>query len=407
MKTSHTAEIFFSIVNADKNYQRQNIDTCGINPEQAPAFKPGRGEWVDWQALTRLAIEYQLLPVFYMNLIKENSVKDIPEDFLSNLKNLYLINLRRNIELESQVYKILYGLNEAGIQAIPLKGPVLAHLLYNDLAFRHCSVDLDILIRQEALPAAEARLKELGYHPADKGNNGLSRLIDLKYARQTMFFKNTAGSNQLNLDLHLDICGFFRDSHIKEFWDNARYAYLCGHRILIPSYEDLFLYLCITAVTHYDFVRLKHIYDIHQLVSRFQDSWDWQGLIHKAKGLNLGPCLYFTLRLSKDLFNTRLPQGVLRDLKPGLIKSNLLKIWINKENILEPARRLKISRSYAWNYLASEYLYSRNWPDFLRKVCRRIFAPIEDVAGLDYKSDLINAGFLYLKRGLKPFRNYF
>jgi hypothetical protein len=72
----------------------------------------------------------------------------MPAEWLARLRMQYMMNAARNMKMTAELLRILDALKEAGIKAMPLKGPVLAQQLYGDVALRQFS-DLDILVARE------------------------------------------------------------------------------------------------------------------------------------------------------------------------------------------------------------------------------------------------------------------
>lgn len=66
----------------------------------------------------------------------------------------------------NELARTLEEFKESGIDAIPWKGPVLAHRIFHDPAARECS-DLDILISPGSLATAGTILRRLGYLPME------------------------------------------------------------------------------------------------------------------------------------------------------------------------------------------------------------------------------------------------
>ena len=135
---------------------REDSDRDHINKE-IQHFTAG-----DWDKLYESAIQSGLFPVFY-NCLLSLDLNNISADFLSRLKNLYFLNLRRNVLLEQELFRIISYFKELNIPVIPLKGPILARYLYNDLALRQTSCDLDLLVRHETIEKTKEKLAELGY----------------------------------------------------------------------------------------------------------------------------------------------------------------------------------------------------------------------------------------------------
>src|SRR3989338_400160 len=202
-----------------------------------------------------------------------------------------LLNLKRNLELDAELSRILSRLDGSGIEAIPLKGTALAKFIYGDVSLRPAPCDIDILVRREKVRAAEGILEDMGYSfciPEEK--------IAARHEFNTQINLWKQGSGIL-LDLQWALRDRFTPSHIEDFWKNARYASLDGQRILMPSTEDLLLYLALSAMSDFDFVQLKYIYDMHSLVMKSGKAIDWKVALEGAKKNYLTAPLFFSLSL--------------------------------------------------------------------------------------------------------------
>lgn len=324
----------------------------------------------DWNKLYVLAAKTGLFPVFYSRLLSLK-LENIPPEFLSRLKEPFFFNLKRNLLLEKELLEILSYFEKLNIPVIPLKGPTLARYLYNDLALRQASGDLDLLVRYEAIGEVKERLAELGYRicGTEHKRDFLSPVGLSKQIRQVIFVKHLDKTLSINLDLHWCIRGFFVDTHIQDLWQQAGSFNLNGQRILVFSNEDALLYLSVISISILEFVQLKYIYDIHRLITVFGKDLDWDRLLYKAKQLNLESCLYFPLALSKSLFFTHIPKTSLNEIQPNRVIRDLIKIYINEKSVLESGQKTKFN--YLSRYLLGRYLYSHSPSDFLRKSFRR------------------------------------
>lgn len=377
-------QIFLDILREDSNRDEINQKIHYFNKN-------------NWQTLTDFSIKNGLFPAFYIRLSRLN-LENIPSEFLSKLKNLYIFNLKTNIILERDLFKILSIFRESNIAVIPLKGPFLARYLYQDLALRQTSCDLDLLVPQEKLQDAEDILQTIGYYTDDKRRTGYH-----KFCREIPFFKKNSELQNFYIDLHWDIRDRFIRTHNSDFWLNAKEINIDGYPILVPSCEDLLLYIALISIYDYSFVQIKYLYDLHRLISRFGEKINWQFCLKKAKQFSLDAALFFALKLSQDFFHTDLPKGLLNAIKPDFIKENLLKLWINKTNVLRFGT--KFASSFTWHNFVSRYLFSADFFDCIRMICQKIFKPMEEVMWI-YNQPLSKVSYsLYIKRLLKPISN--
>ena len=331
----------------------------------------------DWDEVVKFITFHSLFPAFYDRLITLK-IKDIPSQVLSYLKSLYLLNLKRCLFLEEELFKVLDSLGSAGIPAIPLKGIILSRLLYGDIALRQAPCDMDILIPYDKIDKTEKNLLSLGYSFTMKEEQ-----INLthKYRKEITLQKNLHGFN-LAIDLHWDFHEKFHDNytHAGSFLENSEVLTIDNHRILFPLWEELLLFLSTASIARFEFVTLKYIQDIHCLINGKEINWE--KLIQKSKLIRLDHLLYFSLKITKELFKTKIPPEVLKEIQPFLLKEKFLNLWITKKNILQ--NRDRIANSYIWRIPVLNLLYSNNIYDWFRLVYKKIFLPPQEVTGLIY-----------------------
>lgn len=353
----------------------------------------------NWKELCEFAIKNKLFPVFYSHLLALE-LNSIPPEILSRFKNLYFYNLQKNLILQKELFNVLAHFRQAGLPVIPLKGPFFTSYLYEDIALRQASDDLDLLVQQERLKDAENILEMLGYHTNEKRRLGYH-----KFNRQIPFFRTAANSKAYVVDLHWSLRSRFIRTHTRDFWANAKQVEVSGLQILMPSNEDLLLYLALISMFDGAFIQIKHLYDMHRLIIKFGKEMDWQVTAEKARKFNLDAALFFALRLTQGFFRTGLSKELLNTIKPNYIKENLLRLWVNEKNVLR--FRGKIASSYTWYYLTSSYFNSNSIFDCISIIYKKIFISPEEVAW-KCKLPLSKISYsLYIKRLLKPFKRFF
>ncbi len=68
----------------------------------------------------------------------------VPLEILEKLKIEFHANAKKNMLLTGELVKVMKLLDENGINAVTYKGPVLAHSIYGNIAYRQFG-DIDIL----------------------------------------------------------------------------------------------------------------------------------------------------------------------------------------------------------------------------------------------------------------------
>jgi hypothetical protein len=355
--TKRLAEVLFAVL-------RERTENTGL--KQAI----GDLEYSDWQSLYKAVAMLGLFPLFYSGL-SDLKPAGLASDFLRQFKEAYLLNLQRNLFCEQELLKIISHLQGCDIAVIALKGPLLARLFYPDMTLRQAPVDLDLLIKKEALTQTQRILEELGYSHLqnEPKEDFLQPARQNHQITQLCLGKKTQDLWGFSLDIHTCIRGFYRQEQIEALWQQARYARVGEGKVLMLSNEDLLLYLSVISISLLESVQLRYLYDIHRLVTACQKELDWDKLLYKAKNYHLIPCLYFPLTLSRSLFRTEIPNNLLKDIAPGRVTKKLIALWIDKEqSSLQPEG---IKFNLIARLILCRYLYSKGWGDFLNKLFTR------------------------------------
>lgn len=313
-------------------------------------------------------------------------------------KKLYLLNLKRNLTLEHELFRIISYLNEYNIASIPLKGPLMARFLCGDSAVaKSAPCDLDLLAHESDLKKAEKCLSELGYEFTDAPDRiGVLH----KFAKQISLKKRGEWHNGILLDLHWGFRNRFTDTHLNEFWSGAAYVNFDGHEILMPAKEDLLLYLSLIAIYDDCFVQAKYLKDISSALKLFGGEIDWDKLIYKAKRHGLKTALFLALKLSKELFGANLEDKVLKSITPHPMKMAFLNLFVNKKNVLDNQK--KFASTYFWRHFLSSFILSKDIFDCLKIIFKKIFIPMEEAMAY-WGQPISKVSYpLYIRRLLKP-----
>ncbi|HUO76669.1 MAG TPA: nucleotidyltransferase family protein, partial [Thermodesulfovibrionales bacterium] len=122
-------------------------------------------ESLDWDIFSSHSLRHGTYSIIYKNLLKLDGV---PGHVLDTFRNAYNSTLWLNIQLVSELDRILFDLEKRGICAIPLKGPIASEAIFGDMGL-YPGGDIDILIKLEDLDGTRQYLESEGYTLNDKG----------------------------------------------------------------------------------------------------------------------------------------------------------------------------------------------------------------------------------------------
>lgn len=287
---------------------------------------------VSWERLWQLGHLHDVLPLLANSLRPLAGQAPIPAPWLDRAQRRLYATLLHNTSLRNELLQVLGALQHAQIEAIPVKGVVLASTIYGNLALRPAA-DLDVLVRPHDLPAARAALAQLGYaHRAEPLFAELHHPYhDPQYFRQ-------AGSHTICLELHWALWAerfFHLDT--AQLWQRAGTSALGGTPIRTLSPEDTLLHLAIHRSR--SALRLRFLCDSAELLRLHGAALDWEYLIAQASRSGARTALYYTLALPAELLGAPLPSGILARLGVGRLKRRVLDKTCGASALFRPAER--------------------------------------------------------------------
>ena len=212
--------------------------------------------------------------------------------------------MRNCLWFTGELVRILRHLGARGVDAIPYKGPVLAQLLYRDIAARQFS-DLDVLVAPKDVIRARTALAELGYLPVQKLTPRQERAyIESGYEYA---FDGTAGKNLLELQWRILPRFYTVDLEVAALFDRAREIHLGGESFRMLGAEDLLIVLCVHAAKHV-WTQLSWLCDIAQLVN--SSTIDWDSALERILRLGIARIVVVNLLLAQQLLSLNLPSSI-------------------------------------------------------------------------------------------------
>lgn len=206
----------------------------------------------------------------------------------------------RSMKLTEALKGVVGGLEEIGVRATAIKGPVLSHMLYEKPNGRYYT-DLDLVIPSDSLTPAIEKLKQNGYdlHPA---------YAHLGPENQGQHFarKNDLGlfhaEKKVFLELHRGIYveGILKENNQELLLETYQEVEIAGKTFKTLGNEAYFLYLCFHAAKH-AFFRLTWLRDVADFHDKVAVDHKW--VLELARQLQMDNLLALSLRLAKTYFN--------------------------------------------------------------------------------------------------------
>lgn len=280
---------------------------------------------LDWNYIVDCSVKQGISPLFYWNMKKISSGKDVPSEVMKNLEKMYYSNLARNMLLYDELNKILTAFKKANIDTIVLKGAFLAEEIYKNIGLRPMS-DIDLLIKEEDIQKAKKELTELKYSATSIHQTKLHEQFQTVLGNELSVIHH---NKKIAIDLHWDI----QSPHIpfevdiNKFWNNARLIKIAGIETLTFVPENLLQHLCLHMDKHINISGsppakpLRDYCDIAEVTRHYKDTINWDYFLQSSKDYGIEEPVFQGLFIAKEYFGAFVPENVLSELKS--VKSNI------------------------------------------------------------------------------------
>lgn len=234
--------------------------------------------------------------------------------FRAGLKTVIRQRVARHLLLQAELLKVLRVFEQQRIAVVPLKGPVLAAMLCDEIPWRDC-VDLDLLVRRSDITCAKDALLEAGYQLESHLPRG-EESAAFHWRSQLVLIRDGAWPA---LDLHWQLLPslFPCTRHFDSVWDRLQHTAFHGRDILAFSAEDQLFFLCAHAARH-SWQNLRLAADVARLIHVRADL-DWDVVIRAARDSDGAMVLGLGLWIVNRLLDVALPTPVL-DYVNGMIE---------------------------------------------------------------------------------------
>jgi hypothetical protein len=295
----------------------------------------------DWDGVATRACAHGVAPLLYGRLQGQGLVAPLPPRVLETLQSAYYRNAARNTLLFRVVREVLQACRRQGLGVIALKGAALAETAYPHRAARPMS-DIDLLVRPEAVAAADEALSASGYRFVGHGR-------PRDYWRARHYHLTFRPPHEAVLDATIELhWAIERQSRLpgmdmEGLWQRAVPAIIAGVEAHVLAPEDQVLHLCLHLCRHAGSPamdgglswRLRAFCDLAAVLDRAGPGLDWQALVQRARAWGVASYLYVPLALTQELLGAAIPAAALEALAPPGFDRRLL-AWARDELLEDP-----------------------------------------------------------------------
>lgn len=212
--------------------------------------------------LQELAFQTLVDPSFFSSSFHEQIKQQAEYNQLRALKGLV-------VQVKLQTY-----FDENRVDAIFLKGILLSHLYYGDIAKRNL-VDLDVWVPDKDFGEVKAYLEDLGYKSIiDLGRWNDKQLRFIKFCSHDEIFVHKTDPNAPVIELHWklrNVLGNFLFDPYNE-QEKIMKVELGGVRFSVFNHVDQFIFLSVHGAEH-GWFKLKWLIDLYHLVKTVDLEW--------------------------------------------------------------------------------------------------------------------------------------
>ncbi|MGE0702635.1 MAG: nucleotidyltransferase family protein [Vicinamibacterales bacterium] len=284
-----------------------------------------------------------LLPLAYRHLIAAADV-DLPDALRAEISAEFRRHTLTRFRYTRRLRDLLDVLDDAGVDAVPYKGPALAVQLFGNFAMRQFG-DLDILVRPSDAGRAQQALLDAGLIRHRKATEGWDDY--LHRVRHSSELRDVRES--VVIELHWSLADRFLGMDVGVDWllEECETIQLLGRPTRVMSSERLLLALCLHGARHL-WERAVWLAEVAEIVRR-PGYVNWDRALERADSAGLGRALRACLILARDLLGAAPPSPWQRALDTDLNAVRLSEMLAERLTV-KPTGRLQ--NRFRLGYLA-------------------------------------------------------
>jgi hypothetical protein len=273
--------------------------------ERFPARRAG-----DWDGFLRLMDQQGTGPLAASALLSVHAHM-IPEEVRASLRERVRLGALRAAIQVPELLAILEALDGRGIEAIAHMGPTLSALAFGRAGVRD-SVDLDLVVRERDVTAAEQVLRGRGYRRNSPGDLRPRLEAGRRRAWNETEFVSADGWIFVDLHWHLYPRQFPFRVDLARLWARPARAALEGRTVRVFPVETLVALLCLHGAKD-TWRKMIWLCDVDRVI-RVSPALDWEKVRAFAEESHCRRAVGLSLLLAHRLFDTPLPVEVVAPL---------------------------------------------------------------------------------------------
>jgi len=252
---------------------------------------PRASDPVDWDRFQSLAATHQLVPRVVAGI---DRIEGVPESVRADLVGRSRAHAQSSLQLTSALHSLLDGFDDAGIHALPYKGPVLSAAIHGDVSARQY-VDIDILVPTADFERACETLRDSGYEAGQRLN-----------ALGEVAFTNEGGAT---VDLHHHVLPrYFPDElDFDDLWHRHESVDVGGRSVPALNPADRVVVLAVHGTKH-RWYRLSWVHDLATLLA--DGRAPFEHVRERATALGCRRHVRLGYWLAREIFDVALPSEV-------------------------------------------------------------------------------------------------
>jgi hypothetical protein len=266
---------------------------------------------LDWGLLVQLAIHQKALPVLWRSL-EAVAPEHVPAEARSAMQPLAMVADFRMAMFRQRLGEIVEAFADEGIRTMVLKGAGLGLTVYPRFDDRPMG-DIDLLVEEARARDAQAVLVSAGWDdPTDGG-----KALFYEQHHHLAPLRDPTGTG-VWVELHSDIfaAGHPFRSEMGELWARSQRVPLGRATTQVPDPHDALIHLCIHFLWSHG-ARIgswRTFRDVDALLR--SGRIEWRTLQKRAVSARALTCVYWTLRLAKEVAKIDLDADALDRFRP-------------------------------------------------------------------------------------------